>query len=61
MIPKRDPTHRHKCKDIHCGYVWEHGEHCAGDQKAHECPKCGKEQYQRFFGDRELKDMVKEW
>lgn len=37
----QEDFHRHKCPD--CGHVWQHPDSCAGDDKAHICPGCGRE------------------
>lgn len=42
-------THKHKCPNPQCGHVWEHGREAAGSQKAHECPKCGTEQWWKYI------------
>jgi predicted nucleic acid-binding Zn-ribbon protein len=51
-------THKHKCD--RCAHVWEHGEHCAGDTKAHTCTQCGSEQWSRHYDsvNDEIRDFV---
>lgn len=41
--------HLHKCDGCSC--IWEHSDKMGGDQKAHTCPKCGAEQWRKYFGD----------
>ncbi len=40
--------HRHKCRK--CGYIWEHGNTCVNDEKAHTCSKCGTEEWYWYQG-----------
>lgn len=41
--------HEHKCPNIECGHIWKHGRDAAGDPHAHECPKCGTEQWYKHY------------
>lgn len=41
--------HCHKCSD--CGYVWEHNDDCSFQPGAHDCPKCGKRETWKYFGN----------
>ena len=43
-------SHRHECGD--CGYVWEHSNKCRGNDAAHQCPKCGEEEWGQYFGEK---------
>ena len=40
--------HRHKCRA--CGHVWEHGNSCFNQDKEHQCPKCNREEWVKYFG-----------
>lgn len=42
-------SHKHKCPNPSCGHIWEHGNNCAGDPHAHECEKCGTEQWYKYY------------
>lgn len=33
-----------------CGIIWEHPEHCAGNEAAHTCPDCGAHQWDHHKG-----------
>jgi predicted Zn-ribbon and HTH transcriptional regulator len=44
-----DLMHSHKCGK--CGFVWEHANEFKGNVKAHTCPKCETEQWERYDGD----------
>ena len=41
-------SHRHKCDK--CMTIWEHSNGMAGNDEAHKCPKCGKEEWCKYFG-----------
>lgn len=43
-----DGMHRHKCESCHT--VWEHSDNMAGNNFHHKCPKCGEEEWFRYFG-----------
>ena len=43
-----DGLHRHKCSG--CDHVWEHSDSCAYNESAHKCPKCGAEEWCKYFG-----------
>jgi len=47
-----DDLHKHKCGSCQC--VWEHSRaklEAGGElEKGHECPGCGREQYNMYFG-----------
>jgi hypothetical protein len=40
-------SHKHKCPE--CGFIWEHGDHNAGNDETHECP-CGTMVWTRYHG-----------
>lgn len=48
--------HKHKCPNQSCNYIWEHEDECADLQSeaeatlAHTCPKCGREQWFKYWG-----------
>jgi predicted RNA-binding Zn-ribbon protein involved in translation (DUF1610 family) len=50
LIDTGDQPHRHKCPNGQCGHIWEHGNGCYGDDKAHTCPLCGWKQFDRYHG-----------
>jgi predicted nucleic acid-binding Zn-ribbon protein len=39
MTTNKNQLHKHKCPE--CGYIWEHGEECGGNEAAHTCSQCG--------------------
>lgn len=49
--------HRHKCDE--CGNIWEHDDSCGGDDNAHKCPRCQKEQFVRYWGDQEQREPIR--
>lgn len=47
-------THKHKCQGVGCGHIWEHQRPpmSASEEeykKAHLCPKCGREERNKFI------------
>lgn len=42
--------HRHRCTE--CNTVWEHSNRKHDENLAHQCPKCKKEQFERYTGPR---------
>ena len=40
--------HRHSCTK--CKTVWEHPNEAHGNDEAHKCPKCGKQEWTQYFG-----------
>lgn len=46
MFSDENGLHVHKCSSCHC--TWQHPSWCAGSNKHHECPKCGKEERWKF-------------
>lgn len=54
--PSEQGEHKHKCKD--CGIVWKHDDSLqyggctrAEFKLAHDCPKCGRNERQKYFND----------
>lgn len=44
----RPDFHKHMCGE--CGTFWEHSDQCGGDVPAHECPRCGTEEWYKYVG-----------
>jgi hypothetical protein len=43
-------THKHKCSNLNCNYVWEHPHSCFGIESEHTCKRCGEIQWIRYHG-----------
>ena len=43
-----DGSHKHQCDE--CGFIWEHGDHNAGNEETHICP-CGEVVWERYYED----------
>lgn len=63
------PTHKHKCKNKVCGFVWEHEEPTLfvspqEYEKRHDCPQCGVNTTFRYdpargwYGESEAGEML---
>jgi predicted nucleic acid-binding Zn-ribbon protein len=46
-------THRHKCPNRHCGHIWMHGDDMFCNVQAHRCPRCGTEQFNKYYNTAE--------
>ncbi len=47
----RSDFHKHKCGS--CDTIWEHSDECGGNEAAHKCPRCGKEEWYKYIGPEE--------
>lgn len=44
--------HKHKCSS--CGTIWQHSDSCGDDDLAHSCPRCGIQQWDKYYGARSV-------